>query len=191
MKASLRWMFMVVGAGTVVMLLAAALMVQFTAPAGAQLSSTEPTWVQAVPMPLETAEAQRAYTLFGPKLITETTYTISPNIDVVKRDVSSSIGYASADVFVTVEGEDGDWLEWEVQFSPDRQNWAPNAYDYWTGEILQAMPATRQTTVPGNEYQQVQLAGPYLRLKMDPTAPMTVTAYVMYRKSWNSSELPK
>lgn len=140
--------------------------------------------------PLPTTEAARTFVLVdGKHAITDTLVSDSPLIDAFKRDASATTGYASADVFFSAEGE-GDWeLGAIVEMSADRVHWAQNAYEYYNSYVVDAMPVGRTLTpeMP-NEYQQVQLAGAYMRVRLQPTGVVTPTVSVTYRRASNASE---
>lgn len=141
--------------------------------------------------PLPTMEAVRTFVLVdGTKAITQTLVSDSPLLDRANRDASATTGYASADVFISAVGEGDDWtLGAIVEMSADRVHWAQLACEYYNSYVVDAMPVGRTLTADDDTvYQQVQLAGAFMRVRLQPTGTVTPTVTVTYRRAGNASE---
>lgn len=143
-------------------------------------------------------EVQRTFTLYPPTAVTTGTVTTrSPLVEAGGRDAASTTGFATADVFVSVDGTGTFTLTAKVQVSPDGTTWVDYAYPYesltssWASEgvtstatsttaIMMHTP-TMTFTADGAQFVQAALAGERLRVVMDVTGVVTPTVKVTYR----------
>lgn len=129
-------------------------------------------------------ESAATVTLFAATPITATgvTYTTAaPNTTDGARDASLVENWATADVFITLDGSGSFTLTATVQFSADGDNWATADYEYATSSAVATQSYARTMTADGAEYMRVPVAGRYMRMALSSTGAVTPTVHVTYR----------
>jgi len=106
-------------------------------------------------------------TLYPSTVITTdaVSYSASPRT-ISGLDVSQTGGYATADVFVTTDLSGTAAITLTPQFSTDRTNWADASFT-WVSDTINTGSYALVFTADGTKYQQIPLAGLYLRYSIN------------------------
>lgn len=144
-------------------------------------------------------ESAATYTLFEATPITQTgtTYTASPNPIDGAADASLIENWASADLFIVLDGTGYFTVTATPQFSADGINWANADYEYvantstWTSEgitstatsasAIATQAIARTMYADGVEYMRFPVAGRFMRVALATQGAVTPTVQATYR----------
>ena len=115
-------------------------------------------------------------------IATATVNTAAPNVDSQGRDVSTTAGWKSLDIFVTGDVSGTATLTATAQVSADGVNWTAADYEYWTGSAIGTKTQQRVLSADGSEYMTVPLAGEYWRVSVQTTGGVTATVKATLRR---------